>query len=247
MSGIWRRCAITAGRAISPVGRARSRPFFIGHMTQPNYNAAMKRLPLIGAIVFGLAFIAQVGFMWIDPDDYVALDTFATNLAHHLQTLPWVEFFVAITTIGSTTGIIVIALLTAFLLRGRESALRLAILLIAESGTVELVKSYIGRVRPDALPWIGEMHSFSFPSGHSTASMALFGFIAVMAWQRTQGTLARTVAIVIPALLILAIGMSRIVLAAHYFSDVIAGFTLGAFWLCFVFLIPLHKRATLHA
>ncbi len=207
----------------------------------------MNRLPLIGSIVFGLAFIAQVGFMWIDPDDYVALDAVATNFAHHFQTLPWVEFFVAVTTIGSTTGIIIIAVLTAFLLRGHGHSTRLILLLLGESGTVEMVKSYIGRVRPDALPWIGELHSFSFPSGHSTASMALFGFIAVMAWQRSKNGLLRAASLLIPALIILSIGASRIVLAAHYLSDVIAGFTLGLFWLSFVFLIPLPRRGTLSA
>ncbi len=203
----------------------------------------MKRPAFIVAAATGCAFLGLVALMRFDPDDYNLLDTTATSLVHPFQTLPWVEFFLSVTTLGGVTGVLAISLMVAFLLR-KEPALiaRLAIALIGESVTVQVVKALIARVRPDALPWIGPLHSFSFPSGHSGAAMALFGFIAYVAIRRAKSVPVEALAFSIPALLILAIGASRIVLAAHYASDVLAGYLVGAFWLSLALLVPLPKR-----
>jgi membrane-associated phospholipid phosphatase len=202
----------------------------------------MKRHALIVAVVAGLGFLAMVGFMQVDPDDYAAIDTAATAFVHHFQTLPWVQFFVVITTIGNTASIIALGLLVAFFLRkDRVLVTRLVVLLLGESASVQFVKSEIHRVRPDALPFIGTLHSFSFPSGHATAAMALFGFIAIVWVYRLRARRSQAAVIVVMALLILGIGLSRIVLAAHYFSDVLAGYVLGVFWLALVFALPFEK------
>lgn len=202
----------------------------------------MKRHAIIVAVGTGIAFLAMVAFMQFAPDDYVAIDTAATAFVHGFQTLHWVEFFVVITTLGSTTGIVALALLAAFFLRkNRVLIARLVVLLLGESASVQFVKSEIHRVRPDALPFIGTLHSFSFPSGHATAAMALFGFIAIVWVYRLRARRTQAAVIAIMALLILGIGLSRIVLAAHYFSDVLAGYVLGAFWIAVVFALPFEK------
>ncbi len=189
-----------------------------------------------------MAFVALVGLMQFDPDEFVRLDTLATSLVHPLQTFSWVQFFIVITTLGSTTGVIAIALLFAVFIRHERTLVaRLVLGLIGSSISAQIIKSLIHRVRPDALPWIGALHSFSFPSGHSTSAMVLFGFIAVVCAKKLNTPSMRYALVLFSALLILAIGASRIVLAAHYFSDVLAGFLLGAFWLAFVFLIPVPR------
>jgi membrane-associated phospholipid phosphatase len=202
----------------------------------------MRRFPLAILAVSGGVFLALVALMQFDPDDFVRLDTLATAFAHPLQILPWVEFFIAITTLGSATGVIAIAFLVVVVVRKESSLiLRLVIMLIGESVSVQIVKSLIGRVRPDALPWIGSLHSFSFPSGHAASAMALFGFIAVVGYRRLHERSTRSALIFLCALAILAVGASRIVLAAHYFSDVLAGYLLGTFWLALVFVLPLPR------
>jgi len=191
----------------------------------------------------GVAFLALVALMRFDPNDFVRVDALATSLTHPLQTLPWVNFFIALTAVGSTTGVVAIAVLVAVLLRKQPAlVVRLILLLIAESMSVTLVKSLIGRVRPPSLPFIGPLHSFSFPSGHATAAMALFGFMAVVLLSRVRSVTWRAGIVVIAAAFILGIGLSRIVLAAHFASDVLAGYLLGAFWLAFVFQLHLGKR-----
>lgn len=201
-------------------------------------------------IVAGMAaglFLAVLTVMQFAPHAFVRFDALATGLAHPLQTLPWIQFFIVVTTLGSTTGIIAGAVLVAlFIRKKRDLVTRLVLVLIGSSVSVQIIKSLIHRIRPEALPWIGALHSFSFPSGHATSAMALFGFAAVIGMRELRVPSQRAVFVVACAALILAIGISRIVLAAHYFSDVLAGYFLGAFWIGLVFLLPLPKRLGSH-
>jgi len=71
---------------------------------------------------------------------------------------------------------------------------------------------------------------FSFPSGHASGAMALWGGIALLTRRR--------IAWIACTILILAMGTSRIWLGAHYPSDVAAGWLEGAAWL--LLLLPVH-------
>ena len=82
-------------------------------------------------------------------------------------------------------------------------------------------------VQPEADIYDIAAQGFSFPSGHSTNAVALFGSLALRCRRRWLTVLA----IVIPLLT----GFSRVVTGAHYPTDVLAGWALGA---VVVFLIP---------
>ena len=79
-------------------------------------------------------------------------------------------------------------------------------------------KVVIGRPRPEAL-------SFGFPSGHATAAAAFFGAFAYLAGSlpRRACHLARIGAFV----LVVLVGAARVILRAHWPSDVVGGFALG--------------------
>jgi len=76
------------------------------------------------------------------------------------------------------------------------------------------------------------LHSYSFPSGHAMGSLVGYGMLAyllVISWaDRWQ---VRVAIVSIAALLILAIGVSRLYLGVHYFSDVVGGYAAGVLWL----------------
>jgi len=85
---------------------------------------------------------------------------------------------------------------------------------IAES----TLKFLIGRPRPfDA--------SYGFPSGHATAAAAFFGAVFYLA--HTLRSPLRTIVRVLAALAILLVGLSRVILRAHWPSDVLGGIALG--------------------
>jgi undecaprenyl-diphosphatase len=85
---------------------------------------------------------------------------------------------------------------------------------IAES----TLKVLIGRPRPfDA--------SFGFPSGHATAAAAFFG--AVIYLSGSLSPPARILARALAVLAMLLVGFSRVMLRAHWPSDVVGGIALG--------------------
>ncbi len=92
------------------------------------------------------------------------------------------------------------------------------------------VKLAVHRQRPTVFqPFVHEPGA-SFPSGHSQAAVVGYGvllliFLPVLTRQW------RRVAYAVSVVMVLAIGFSRIALAAHYVSDVAAGFVLGLAWL----------------
>jgi membrane-associated phospholipid phosphatase len=71
----------------------------------------------------------------------------------------------------------------------------------------------------------------AFPSGHSAASAAFFGVLFFVCWRLGLALF------LIPML----VGASRILLGAHYLSDVTAGLVLGVFCAALVSAISLRK------
>jgi len=94
-----------------------------------------------------------------------------------------------------------------------------------------VLKHTFHRTRP-----IGALHyltdpSYSYPSGHAMGSMIGYGLLAYLVLLRVRRPMARAAVTATAALIILAIGLSRLVLAVHYFTDVVGGFAAGAVWL----------------
>ncbi len=90
---------------------------------------------------------------------------------------------------------------------------------------VPLVKSLLGQPRPFAL--YEGADSFSFPSGHASHAMVVFGIVAVLLAHRL-GVRAR-LAIYFAALCsALMVALSRVNLGAHWPTDVAGGLLFGA-------------------
>ena len=92
-------------------------------------------------------------------------------------------------------------------------------LLMAAAPIMETVfKVLIGRPRPENV-------SLGFPSGHATAAAAFFGAVAILA-----GALPPRACLWVRALatvMIVLVGIARVILRAHWPSDVLAGIALG--------------------
>jgi len=69
----------------------------------------------------------------------------------------------------------------------------------------------------------------SFPSGHSSFSAALFFVIIYLFAPKIKSVIKREIFIVLCIFAVVAIGLSRLVLNVHWFSDIIAGWALGIF------------------
>jgi membrane-associated phospholipid phosphatase len=74
---------------------------------------------------------------------------------------------------------------------------------------------------------------FSFPSGHTTASIVFCGLLTYLAWQHWKSPKAKKVSTVLSVATISIVAFDRIYLNVHWFSDVVGGCLLGLFWLTF--------------
>ena len=76
-----------------------------------------------------------------------------------------------------------------------------------------------------------EATNYSYPSGHALMSVTFYGLLAYIVWHTVKNKEAKWTIIVLLILWIFLIGISRIYLRRHYYSDVMAGFATGFLWL----------------
>lgn len=152
-------------------------------------------------------------------------------VAHRIA---WVSSAMRIVTwLGSTTVIVPLMLVAVVGLVARRRDWRSAALLVAAvagaAGLYNIVKPVVGQPRPPAALWIGHFGGAGFPSGHATQGVAFYGMLAVLL-SIGLSLRARTFLWAGAGLVATAIGASRIYLGAHWLSDVLAGYALGAAW-----------------
>ena len=124
-------------------------------------------------------------------------------------------------------GVLVAAMLWA---PCRAHAILAAVNVGAISAIDQLLKVLVRRPRPQGFRLV-EAPGLSFPSGHSMAAMAFYGYGI---WLVRCGAFGLPFSAAIEIVLvcaILAVGVSRIYLGVHYASDVLGGFCLSFAWL----------------
>lgn len=145
----------------------------------------------------------------------------------------------AYTDLGSTRLMVPIVLAAAGLLWWWWRRATPAILLAAAAAGSLLMtilgKHLVGRVRPPQEFAVPPYESSpSFPSGHTLNSWVLWILIGYLVAVRTRSHRLAVVAPAIATALATAMGLSRVYLGHHWFTDVLVGWTLGAAWLAVI-------------
>jgi len=159
-------------------------------------------------------------------------DTSILDLLYSSRSDGLVQIFIYVTQFGSTITIggLALALGIFFIIRKRLSYF--AGLCVSVMGTIAVVfplKELIARARPDAMYGAYIESGFSLPSGHAAFSLALYGFMAYIAWQHLPRWRVHILACL--GILIALVGFSRLYLGLHFASDVLAGYLIAGTFL----------------
>jgi membrane-associated phospholipid phosphatase len=215
---------------------------FVGRRFAPGEAAGLTLTVGAAAVLaLGVGFEQMLDSV-LESDGVTTIDRPVLHfLATHRQ--PWSTTVAqVITDIGSPLGVAVTGLLVGLVLAVlRRSWLPLLIAVLGGAGIAVIntaVKRLVSRSRPPQLTAVLGEHGFSFPSGHTTGTTAVWLLLAWMIGHWVIGRRAGRVMVWTGALLMIAaVGLTRIYLGVHFLSDVLAGWALGAAWAVTVALV----------
>jgi membrane-associated phospholipid phosphatase len=145
-------------------------------------------------------------------------------------------FFRAISFFGDVGFLTCASVVLAVVLAVTRSFYRLLAVALATGGGAFLnlfLKYLFRRQRPVLENPLVTLSSFGFPSGHTMGATIFYGVLALCLahslhrWQQRLGVACAA------AVMVVLIGISRIYLVAHYFTDVIGALAVGLAWLAF--------------
>lgn len=234
VSGLWARL-----RSSFP----RTTGFLHARVTLSRFTGLPLTLIVIAAVYIA-GLLGGLVEELMEAEELVRLDEAIHQGIGAIRTDGMVVVFSWITDLGGSAALIAVTLVTTGLLwaHGRASVVAPLWLTVLGSQLTTLAGKYaLARPRPE---FAADVAAFtpSFPSGHATSAMAVYGFIGYVIARGFATTRQRFEIVYWTAVLIGLIGFSRMLLGVHYASDVAAGFLVGGFWLLVGFAVAEHKR-----
>ncbi|WP_103064302.1 phosphatase PAP2 family protein [Actinomyces qiguomingii] len=198
-----------------------------------------------------VATAATAVFSWLAVStelghSLAAYDPAVTSLIVGMRHGPVTAVAWPLTHLGGTLGLtaLTVAVCAFFLLHGhRLHAAVLAGAMIGSSSLTVLLKIVFARSRPSTALLLGEpASSWSFPSGHAFNTGVFAGVLAGFVLFSATPPLRKALAAVAACTTTVLVGLSRIYLAYHWFTDVLAGWSIALAWLCVVGVVVVTIR-----
>lgn len=187
--------------------------------------------------IFCLALFIRLTFS-ITPNGSV--QTFDEGILRWVETLRTPFFnsmMLDITALGGLALTVVLGLLAVIIfLLTRDPAAAIHLTLTSTGGFFISIwtKSLISRPRPSIIPQLIHASGFSYPSGHSITSAAIYLTMAILACRHFKPIKTRIILLALAGIMIALISFSRIYLGVHYPSDTMSGALIGLAWALFM-------------
>jgi membrane protein DedA with SNARE-associated domain len=218
---LWQRVLKPTGRAIAPQLR------FLWARITPGELGIELTTTLAIASVGGFVFGAYADELSARPG-LTPADEEIADLAKDLENDTVVDIARVVTDLGSLEVILPLLVISIGLLVWRRRPFELGVLgvgfLLTYVG-VHLTKAGIDRPRPPHP--LDDTNGSSFPSGHAAYAITHVA-MAVIAARLLPGFASRAALVLAAIVAAAVIGLTRVYLRAHYWSDVVGGWALGA-------------------
>lgn len=177
-------------------------------------------------IIVGLVLLFILLSVFISIDLVGPLDEFIYNIVTVKMNNTITNIYKVITFLGSTLFIILLCvffLILFIVLKKKNIGLIISGVLIISTIFNNLLKILFCRARPDVLKLVEES-SYSFPSGHTMASVSMYGILIYVLIKSNINKKLKIILIIFLSILPILVGLSRVYLGAHFISDIIGGF-----------------------
>lgn len=135
-----------------------------------------------------------------------------------------------LTHLGSAAVVIGITLFVLIFFKNKKYGFYMSLNLIIITIFQYILKLTITRARPVDINLIEET-GYSFPSGHSLTALAFYGFIIYLIYKSNIDKRNKAIFITLLSIIILIVGLSRVYLGVHFFTDVLGAFTFSLSYL----------------
>jgi undecaprenyl-diphosphatase len=162
------------------------------------------------------------------------VDAEIASWLHRHATPPLVTAMFVWTQLHSTVAVGAYAAIATLVLALERSWRRATLVVVAVGGGLALnalMKLAFQRARPSFDDPLLTLATYSFPSGHVAGSTIFYGLAVVAVFARTTSARWRALVLVAALLAVVLVAFSRMLLGAHYLSDVLAAFVEGIAWL----------------
>ena len=197
----------------------------------------------LGIFLVGGIIVAAIGtFLFAELAEHVmagstqAFDEAALRWIgeHHSPALD--NAMLEITSLGTSVVVTMIVCVSGLFLALTKHKYSALLLLVATVGGMVLdtvLKFQFGRPRPSVFTWGTHAAMSSFPSGHAMSATIVYSTVAYLAARLQKRLWARWATMLLAAVFIVLIAISRMYLGVHYPSDVLAGAIIGLAWAAF--------------
>jgi membrane-associated phospholipid phosphatase len=198
------------------------------------------------ALIVGWVLVAalSIGLGLLVTDEVVPADGVASADQSFVESLvdERTPFLTDVSTVGSTVGsyvLVGVAILTALFFAHRRQwvlAAYAAFLPMIESSLYRITSAAAPRQRPD-VPRLEDLPvDASYPSGHTAASIAVYGGLVLLLTTRISSPRRRLLAWVGAILIAVFVAMSRMYRGMHHPIDAVAGVLVGVAAIALVLL-----------
>lgn len=189
------------------------------------------------ALVAGAALFAGIAEELGDGERAGQLDQiFSDAVREHVPA--WaLQIFAWITRLADTATLSVLCMVVAatlLLCRRRWLALAWVLTVSGHALLNTTLKALFARTRPLHEGGLIQADGWSFPSGHSSGAVVVYGMLAYVLLRSLPPALAWRASlplVLLAAATAFSVGCSRIFLQVHFATDVLAGFASGTAWL----------------
>lgn len=176
-------------------------------------------------IILLLTFIGLLVSVLLERELYIdsfMYDTVILNTRNDILT----KGLTLITFLASPTFLVIASIVIFFILRTGKDKFHFTFNICFITLLNQILKKLILRPRPDVIQLV-KQGGYSFPSGHSMASVAFYGYLVYLLWETKLNKRYKYIGTFLLVSLIILICFSRIYLGVHYASDVLAGICLS--------------------